>query len=138
MHDLVVLCAHAVTGWHESWLRALGLRTKWDAYLWRALDRPPAMYFAAITLRPGVPDDDLAVVRGAVCDNWQELSLERYGLKVWRTEPWFLRLPGPVSIEYQAAMIGDELEESAGWTTVGIARVLTAKQARTIAAATGG
>ena len=44
---------------------------------------------------------------------------------------------GPVSIEYQAAMIRDELEESAGWTTVGIARVLTEKQARTIAAATG-
>jgi hypothetical protein len=45
---------------------------------------------------------------------------------------------GAVSIEYQAAMIRDELEESAGWTTVGIARVLTEEQARTIAAATGG
>jgi hypothetical protein len=45
---------------------------------------------------------------------------------------------GPVSIEYQAAMIRDELERSAGWTKVGIARVLTEKQARTIAAATGG
>jgi hypothetical protein len=40
---------------------------------------------------------------------------------------------GPVSIEYQAAMIRDELEESAGWTTIGIARVLTEDQARTIA-----
>jgi hypothetical protein len=40
---------------------------------------------------------------------------------------------GPVSIEYQAAMIRDELEESTGWTTVGIARVLTEEQARTIA-----
>jgi hypothetical protein len=45
---------------------------------------------------------------------------------------------GPVSIEYQAAVIRDALEESAGWTTAGIARVLTGKQARTIAAATGG
>ena len=44
---------------------------------------------------------------------------------------------GPVSIEYRAAMICDELEERAGWTTVGIARVLTEEQARTIAAATG-
>jgi len=43
-----------------------------------------------------------------------------------------------VSIEYQAAVIRDELEKSAGWTTAGIARVLTEKQARTIAAATGG
>jgi hypothetical protein len=40
---------------------------------------------------------------------------------------------GPVSIEYQAAMIRDELEESTGWTTIGIARVLTEEQARTIA-----
>jgi hypothetical protein len=38
-----------------------------------------------------------------------------------------------VSIEYQAAMIRDELEESAGWTAVGIARVLTEDQARTLA-----
>jgi hypothetical protein len=35
-------------------------------------------------------------------------------------------------------VVRDELEGSAGWTTVGIARVLTEKQARTIAAATGG
>lgn len=40
---------------------------------------------------------------------------------------------GPVSIEYQAAMIRDELEESTGWTTIGIARVLTEEQARAIA-----
>jgi hypothetical protein len=45
---------------------------------------------------------------------------------------------GPVSIDYQAAMIRDELKESAGWATVGIARVLTEKQARMIAAASGG
>ena len=45
---------------------------------------------------------------------------------------------GPVLIEYQAAMIRDELEGSAGWATAGIARVLTEKHARTIAAATGG
>jgi hypothetical protein len=44
---------------------------------------------------------------------------------------------GPVSIEYQAALIRDELEESTGWTTVGIARVLTEEQARAIAAAAG-
>jgi len=43
---------------------------------------------------------------------------------------------GPMSIEYQAAMLRDELEESAGWTTVGIARVLTEDQARRAVAAT--
>ena len=57
---------------------------------------------------------------------------------VMRNEREDLVAVGPVSIEYQAAMIRDELEESAGWTTVGIARVLTGEQARTIAAATGG
>ncbi len=40
---------------------------------------------------------------------------------------------GPMSIEYQAAMLRDEIEQSAGWTTIGIARVLTEEQARTIA-----
>lgn len=54
---------------------------------------------------------------------------------VMRNERDSLVAIGPVSIEYQAAMIRDELEESAGWTTVGIARVLTEEQARTIAGA---
>jgi hypothetical protein len=57
---------------------------------------------------------------------------------VMRNERDDLVAIGPVSIEYQAAMIRDELEESAGWTTAGIARVVTEEQARTIAAATGG
>ncbi len=37
---------------------------------------------------------------------------------------------GPLDIEYQAAMLRDDIEDSAGWTTVGIARVLTEAQAR--------
>ncbi|HEY6481076.1 MAG TPA: hypothetical protein VIZ00_13670 [Streptosporangiaceae bacterium] len=40
---------------------------------------------------------------------------------------------GPVSIEYQAAMLRDQIEESSGWTAVGIARVLTETQARSLA-----
>ena len=39
---------------------------------------------------------------------------------------------GPVSIEYQAAMLRDQLEESSDWTTLGIARVLTEAQARAL------
>ena len=42
---------------------------------------------------------------------------------------------GPVSIEYQAAVLRDELEESSNWTSVGIARVLTEAQARDLASA---
>lgn len=37
---------------------------------------------------------------------------------------------GPVAIEYQAAMLRDEIENSSGWTTVGIARILSETQAR--------
>jgi hypothetical protein len=55
---------------------------------------------------------------------------------VMRNEKADLVAIGPVSIEYQAAMLRDELEESAGWTTVGIARVLTEDQARRAVAAT--
>ncbi len=54
---------------------------------------------------------------------------------VMRNERDDLVAVGPVSIEYQAAMIRDELEESAGWTAVGIARVLTQEQARAMAGA---
>jgi hypothetical protein len=39
---------------------------------------------------------------------------------------------GPVAIEYEAAMLRDEIENSSDWTTVGIARVLTEAQARTL------
>jgi hypothetical protein len=49
---------------------------------------------------------------------------------VMRNEKGDLVAIGPVSIEYQAAMLRDELEEGASWTTVGIARVLTQDQAR--------
>jgi hypothetical protein len=42
---------------------------------------------------------------------------------------------GPMSIEYQAAMLRDELEESSGWTTVGIARFMNETQARDAIAA---
>ena len=40
---------------------------------------------------------------------------------------------GPMSIEYQAAMLRDQIEEGSDWTAVGIARVLTEAQARAAA-----
>jgi hypothetical protein len=39
---------------------------------------------------------------------------------------------GPVAIEYQAAMLRDEIENSSDWTGLGIARVLTEAQARSL------
>jgi hypothetical protein len=54
---------------------------------------------------------------------------------IMETEQSALVAIGPMAIEYQAAMLRDELEESSGWTTVGIARILTETQARAAIAA---
>jgi hypothetical protein len=39
---------------------------------------------------------------------------------------------GPMAIEYEAAMLRDEIENSSDWTAVGIARILTGAQARAV------
>jgi hypothetical protein len=49
---------------------------------------------------------------------------------IMQNEQSALMAIGPVSIEYQAAMLRDEIEESSKWTTVGIARVMNEEQAR--------
>jgi len=49
---------------------------------------------------------------------------------IMQNEQSALMAIGPVSIEYQAAMLRDELEENSNWTTLGIARVLNETQAR--------
>jgi Acetyltransferase (GNAT) family len=95
MRDPVGLCADAYAGWHTSWLTALGLRSERAGGLWRALDRPPRIYLAGITLDPSVPSEALADVPGSVGDVWQSLDLTPYGFRVWRTEPWFYRAAGP-------------------------------------------
>jgi hypothetical protein len=96
MEDRVVVCADAAAAWHSSWLTALGLRTQRDAELWQALDRPPVIYFAGITLRPDVAAERIAAVPGSICDAWQSLELRPFGRRVWRREPWFYRPPGPL------------------------------------------
>jgi ribosomal protein S18 acetylase RimI-like enzyme len=99
MKDPVSLCADAVAGWHASWLAALGLHSERDGEAWHALEAPPFIYFAAITLRPDVPETAVASAPGSICDAWQSLDLKPYGFKIWRREPWFLRQAGPVSEE---------------------------------------
>ena len=61
MRDPVALCADAAAGWHSAWLTALGLRSGADAAAWRALDRPPHIYFSAITLRPDTPAEAVGI-----------------------------------------------------------------------------
>ena len=96
MDDRVALCADAAAAWHTSWLTALGMPSRRSAELWRALDRPPLIYFAGITLRPDVQAEAVEAVPGSICDAWQSLDLRAYGRRVWRTEPWFYRPPGPL------------------------------------------
>ncbi len=96
MPDAVTLCAEAYAAWHTSWLNALGLRSARRDGVWRALDRPPHIYLAGITLEADVPSRALADVLGSVGDAWQVLDLSPYGFSVWRTEPWFHRPPGPL------------------------------------------
>jgi hypothetical protein len=97
MRDPVELCATASAEWHAAWLQALGLRSEKRNGVWLALDQPPEIYFGAITLRADTPEAAVLDSLGSVCDNWQALSLETEGFRVWRTEPWFLREPGDLS-----------------------------------------
>jgi hypothetical protein len=117
MSDPIALCAAAAADWHSAWLKALGLRSEQDGWAWRALERPPAIYFAAITLRADTTEDRVLGSLGAVCDNWQSLSLEAHGFRVWRTEPWFLRPAGalppaaPSDLELVRVSTAEEVEE---------------------------
>jgi hypothetical protein len=56
---------------------------------------------------------------------------------IMRNEQSALVAVGPVSIEYQAAMLRDDIENSSGWTGYGIAQVMTEAQAREITGAAG-
>jgi ribosomal protein S18 acetylase RimI-like enzyme len=96
VRDPVTLCAEAYAAWHTSWLNALGLRSARRDGVWRALDRPPHIYLAGITLEANVSSAALADVPGSVGDVWHALDLTRHGFRVWRTEPWFYRPAGPL------------------------------------------
>jgi GNAT superfamily N-acetyltransferase len=97
MTDEVGLAVDACVGWHDSWMRAFGLRTETDADAWRLLDPPPQpWYFTAITMRPEAPAESLAYAHGTVCDAWSRLDLEPLGFERRDSEPWFLRPAGPL------------------------------------------
>jgi hypothetical protein len=54
---------------------------------------------------------------------------------IMRNEQSALVAVGPVSIEYQAAMLRDEIENNSDWTGYGIAQILTEAQARSMTGA---
>jgi GNAT superfamily N-acetyltransferase len=92
--DPVALSADAAAAWHASWLTALGLRSERRDSLWRALDRPPFIYWTAITLAPDVDRSAVADARGTICDSWSVLELEPAGFAERVREPWFVRPAG--------------------------------------------
>lgn len=114
MRDPVELCADASADWHAAWLQALGLRSEKSPDVWRALDRAPEFYFGAIALRRSTTEASVLPSPGAVCDNWQTLSLEQHGFRVWRKEPWFLRdagaLPADRSTDLELVRVATEGE----------------------------
>ena len=117
MDDPVAVCADAAAAWHASWLTALGIRSRRTDGLWQALERPPLIYFAAITLKRQVQAHGLAAAPGSVCDAWQSFDLRRFGRRIWRNEPWFYRAPGrldvaaPAELEVVPVSTPDEVRE---------------------------
>jgi hypothetical protein len=95
----VIRCADAVAGWHAAWLTAFGQRSVRDEDSWRALDAPHFIYFAGITLRPEAAVESVADSPGTVCDSWCALDLSPVGFRMWQSEPWFYRAPGPLPEE---------------------------------------
>lgn len=99
MDDPVALCVDAVAAWHAAWLTALGLRSERTDQVWRALDKPPLMYFTGIPLTRDVEADAVADVPGSVCDAWQTFDLTPWRRRVTVREPWFYRPPAPLPEE---------------------------------------
>ena len=99
MSDPVALCADATACWHEAWLTALGLRSERRGGVWRAIDAPPFIYWAAITVAAHAAEEDVADAHGTVCDAWSRLELDRLGFSEAARDPWFLRPPAPLPRE---------------------------------------
>lgn len=103
-HELVTEAAANLAGWHDSNLKALGLRTEADPVLWRGTQESPALFFDAVTLGgPGEADEQMEALKSwlasrdgetlAVCDSWGMLDLAPLGFDVMRREQWMIRMP---------------------------------------------
>jgi len=103
--DEVALCADTTASWHASWLAALGLRSERRDSVWRALDRPPFIYWTAITLSRAAHASALADASGTICDSWSALDLTPLGFEQRAREPWFVRdAAQPVTVEPPAGL----------------------------------
>ncbi len=94
--DPVALCADTTAHWHAAWLTALELRWERRDSVWRALDRPPFIYWTAITLSVDAREAALHDAHGTICDSWSALELVPLGFEERVREPWFVRRPAPL------------------------------------------
>lgn len=103
-NELVTEAAANLAGWHDSHLKALGVRTEADPVLWRGTQESPVLFFDAVTLGgPGEADDQMEALKAwiasregetlSVCDSWGMLDLAPLGFEVMRRGQWMVRMP---------------------------------------------
>ncbi len=78
-----------------------------------------------------VPPPILAAAPGL--SRWKEPGMNF--MLIMKNEQSGLVAIGPLAVEYQAAILRDEIENSSNWSSLGIARVLSETQARQLSAA---
>lgn len=104
---LLHAAAANLAAWHDSSLRALGLRPRTTDQWWTCATPAPNIFYTAVSLRrerePGelhaellVHLDDPAGTHLAVCDSFGALDLRPLGLAPRATLPWYARDPGPL------------------------------------------
>lgn len=100
--------AENLAAWHDTSVRALGLRPTTTESWWTCPTPAPNIYHTAISLRPsdGRRDatamldelrahlDDPASGYVSVCDSWNEHDLTTVGLERRAQAPWLARPPG--------------------------------------------
>jgi len=92
---LVAATADNLAAWHDTNLRALGYRTRYEGGLWLTLDRVPVIFFSAIAIRPGAELTAADALRrdgwASASDPWRDLDLESRGFHAEGTSPWMVR-----------------------------------------------
>lgn len=116
---LVAATAANLAGWHDLMLRALGHATRQDGGLWLTGDRVPQIFFSAIAVRSRASSEACAAgtstaVWIAVCDPWNDLSLDGSGFSVEGDHPWMVRAPGALAVAAPEGLRVERVTDAAG------------------------
>ncbi|GAA4923720.1 hypothetical protein LX16_5312 [Stackebrandtia albiflava] len=109
--------------WCDAAIRSYGIPTRWGPGWWAARDRTPFIFPAAVTIRPGVPADELlsAMPRrraAAVKDSFSDLDLEPEGFRPLFTSQWIAAPPADAAaspVEAAAWRRVPDPEDLADW-----------------------